>query len=484
MSRVISMNAFAACTKTIMRAAGTGIAGGGEGAGDGVMTMGKSAQMGMMMRAADAAAGRRNSSSSSSSSSSSVKAAPTAPTQSENVIGADGRFSRIDVHMSPSCATEIPSLDGRVFGRIFTDHMVHAEWRLSEADGARLVDPSLNEEDSEALVMRGWRVPELKSFGDVSIHPASQCLHYGSEVFEGMKAFRSDVDGETVHLFRPELNARRLRISTKALGLPYLPDTGMLQLVEEAVRVDKRWVPHDPGCSLYIRPFVFGTSASVGLSTTLSASYMVLMSPVGRYFKDGLKPVALLLDDQCVRAWPGGIGFAKAGGNYAPTLKYQGDAMRSFGCSQVLYALPRGESTDDAVLSEAGAMNIFVFITRQDGTRELVTAPLDGTILSGVTRQSVIDICNEWGEFEVSERAMTVGELKQCAREGRLHEMFGCGTAVLICPVNVIKMRDGTELTCTFDEDDDSLVSNRVRKRIEDIQYGRVPGHPWAVKLE
>ena len=394
-----------------------------------------------------------------------------------------GRFTKIHID-GDIPKRELPAMGGVPFGRVFTDHMVKVDWELNDAQAARLLDPSVGEAEREEIVLSGWGVPRIQAFGNISLHPASQCLHYGSEVFEGMKAFRSESDTSTINLFRPELNARRLVDSTKSLGLPHLPESCLIQLIEEAVHRDARWVPSDPGCSLYIRPVVFGTNASAGLTSTVSASLMVLMSPVGRYFKDGLKPISLLLEDIKVRAWPGGIGHAKAGGNYAPTLKYQSDALREYGCSQVLYALPRGDNADEAVLSESGAMNFFALLAKEGGGKELVTAPLDGTILPGVTRQSVLDICREWGEFSVSERFLTVGELKKSANEGRLLELFGCGTAVLICPVNRIKFRSGEEIACKYDVDDPAMITNRIRHRVEDIQYGRTGEHPWTIKID
>ena len=390
-------------------------------------------------------------------------------------------FSSIDIELSTNRGT-LPPADKLVFGKIFTDHMARVDWQLDEEEVMK--SRSVNDEDQkDSLMYSGWGVPKVMPFGKIDIHPASQCLHYGSEIFEGMKAYRSEKD-DTVALFRPDLNAKRLRHSARSLGLPYVPEDSLIQLIKQVVSVDHSWVPSSPGCSLYIRPFIFGTSASAGLTTTTSASLMILLSPVGRYFKEGLKPISLLLDDKHVRAWPGGVGHAKAGGNYAPTLKYQGDAMLEFGCSQVLYALPKGDDENESVISEAGAMNVFILIEKEDGGKELVTAPLDGTILPGVTRQSVIDICKDWKEFEVSERLMTVRELKTCAKEGRLLEIFGCGTAVLICPVNEIKLRSGDEIRLQFDASDDSMISNRVLTKIEDIQYGRIEGHPWNVKVQ
>ncbi|KAL3141817.1 hypothetical protein ABBQ32_004491 [Trebouxia sp. C0010 RCD-2024] len=208
------------------------------------------------------------------------------------------------------------------------------------------------------------------------------------------------------------------------------------------------------------------------------------MSPVGPYFPSGLQPISLYLDERNVRAWPGGVGNNKVGTNYAPTIGPQMDASEQHGTSQVLYSFPQGSDPDDALVSECGSMNLMFLLQKGDcEDRELVTPPLDGTILPGITRDSILQLCKEWGEFSVSERQLSIKEIKQASRDGRLLEMFGCGTACIIQPVTTLVRANGEEFTVPFDLTRTDTLTQRLTRALTDIHFANVP-HEWSVAVD
>ncbi len=306
----------------------------------------------------------------------------------------------------------LPTLEDLRFGQTFTDHMFMARH----------------------VAGRGWEAPEIVPFGAIPLHPAAQVLHYGVSCFEGMKAFKG-VDGRG-RLFRPELNMQRLQRSARRLLLADFDTHELLECLKALLRVDARWLPDRLGYSMYIRPYMFSTGRSLGVARSNECALNIIMSPVGPYFKTGLRPVTLFLDEQHVRAWPGGVGQYKIGGNYAPTLLpqvnwsdwvvvfphaspsaspiTQEQANRGSGTPQVVYTIApaHAQHRDDALLSESGAMNFFVLMEKPSGGgMELVTPPLDGTILPGVTRDSILQLTKQWGEFAVSERPLSIREI-------------------------------------------------------------------------
>uniref|UniRef100_A0A8C6VQ64 Branched-chain-amino-acid aminotransferase n=1 Tax=Naja naja TaxID=35670 RepID=A0A8C6VQ64_NAJNA len=251
-----------------------------------------------------------------------------------------------------------------------------------------------------------------------------------SGLFEGMKAYRG-VDGK-IRLFRPRLNMDRMLRSAARATLPGF-DKELLQCIQKLVEVEKEWVPYSTSASLYIRPTLIGTEPSLGVKKPSRAILYVILSPVGPYFSSGaFNPISLWADPKYVRAWKGGTGDCKLGGNYGSSIYAQREAME-LGCQQVLWLYG-----DDHQITEVGTMNLFLYWRNEDGEDELATPPLDGIILPGVTRQSILDLARKWGEFKVSERYITMSDLTTALKEKRVKEMFGAGTACVVCPVSTI----------------------------------------------
>jgi len=336
------------------------------------------------------------------------------------------------------------------FGQIFSDHMLEADW------------------SREA----GWEPPRIKPFENLSLPPSTLVFHYALECFEGMKCYKG-IDGG-IRLFRPDLNIARFNRSCDRLALPTVDADEFQQCLEDLVRLDADWIPEGRGYSMYLRPTMIATQETLGVSPTSHAKMFVITSPVGAYYAGGFKPIRLLADTNYVRAWPGGVGDTKCGGNYAPTIYPQQQAMAA-GYDQILWLY--GEEMQ---VTEAGTMNFFVRWTNKEGKEELVTAPLDGTILPGVTRQALLDLCREWGEFDVTERVYTMDELVEAIEDGRVKEMFGSGTAATISPVKEI-VYNGKALASPVGEDAGPLAQ-RLTDAIFDIQYG-VVDHDWAPKI-
>jgi branched-chain amino acid aminotransferase len=322
------------------------------------------------------------------------------------------------------------------FGTHFTDHMFVAEWTPAQ----------------------GWHDARVTAYAPLSLDPATAVLHYAQEIFEGMKAYRHD-DG-SVWTFRPEENAARMVRSARRLALPELPVADFVASVDALVRTDVRWVPDAQGeKSLYLRPFMFASETFLGVRPAQHVTYMVIASPAGAYFAKGVKPVSIWLSEHYSRAGVGGMGAAKTGGNYASSLVAQQEAIEH-GCDQVVFL----DAAERTWVEELGGMNLY--FVHDDGT--IVTPELSGTILEGITRSSIIELCRQQG-WKVEERKFSVEEWRDGVRSGRITEVFACGTAAVVTPVGTLKWRDGE----VGSGEATGPVTQQVRRALVDIQYGR-----------
>lgn len=335
------------------------------------------------------------------------------------------------------------------FGKAFTDHMLTVKFSKQN----------------------GWDSPEIVPYGNISIDPAAKVFHYSLEGFEGMKAYKA-IDG-SIRLFRPMENIKRLQRTSARLCLPEFNGEEFLRCLMELIKLDKDWVPSEENCSLYVRPTIIGTTPTLGVNVSDEALLYCILAPVGPYFQTGsFNPVTLMADPRFVRSWHGGSGNSKAGGNYGPTILAQVEAMKK-NCEQVLWLY--GE---DEQMTEVGTMNIFIFWENENGEEELVTPPLDGLILPGITRMSLLDLAREWNEFKVSEKRFTMSEFLKGLKENRIKEVFGAGTACVICPVKSI-LRDNQIIDIPTMENG-PRIAKKFYDELTGIQYGRIPS-PWSV---
>lgn len=286
------------------------------------------------------------------------------------------------------------------FGKYFTDHMFIMDYDRSS----------------------GWHDARIVPFGKIELHPACTALHYGSEIFEGLKAYRK-ADG-SVQLFRPIENVRRMNRSAERLCLPQIPEEDALEILTRFVSFEQDWVPSAPGTSLYIRPFMYGNDETLGVHSVKHATFMIITSPVGAYYKEGINPVKIMIESEDVRAVRGGTGEAKCGGNYAASNR-AGEKAEEKGYSQVLWL----DGVERKYIEEVGAMNVMFKI---DG--EIVTPQLTGSILPGITRKSCVELLRSEG-YRVSERRISVDELEAAIDSGKLEEAWGTGTAAVISPI-------------------------------------------------
>ena len=305
---------------------------------------------------------------------------------------------------------------------------------------------------------KGWYDPRIVPFQNISLSPAACVFHYGAEVFEGLKAYRRP-DGE-VQLFRPWDNMERMKNSAIRLGLPVVPPEDALEAVKALVKVDERWVPSDPGTSLYIRPFLYGTDAKLGLHGVHTAQFIIILSPVGSYFDNGMEPVKIIVETEDVRAVRGGTGEAKCGGNYGAANR-AGDRAIEKGFSQVLWL----DGVERKYVEEGGGMNVMFKI---NGT--VVTPALTGSILRGVTRKSAIELLKSWG-VPVEERLLSVDELFDAAASGALEEAWCIGTAAVISPIGALGWGD----KCY------EINHNRIGELSQKL-YDELTGIQWGTK--
>jgi len=342
------------------------------------------------------------------------------------------------------------------FGQTFSDHMLEIDWTNNG----------------------GWGEPKISPFRYFNFHPAVSSLHYGLQAFEGMKAYIG-VDGKA-RLFRPLMNMARMNSSCEALCMPTFDQKEMVECLKALVRMDKDWIPTEKGYSLYIRPTIISTDETLGVAPPKNVKIFVITCPVGPYYPTGFAPVTLYADPKYVRAWPGGCGDVKAGGNYGPTIRCQLEAA-AMGCQQVLWLF--GEELE---VTEVGTMNQFFVWINEAGEKEVVTAPLDGTILPGVTRDSMLAMLREEGEYKVTERIYTLKEIMKAIEEGRMIEAFGSGTAAIVSPVKGFMYKEKM-YDIPLDKNDPKASSGPLTKhlfeRLLRIQYGEEP-HEWSVIVD
>ncbi|MBE6852209.1 MAG: branched-chain amino acid aminotransferase [Ruminococcus sp.] len=333
------------------------------------------------------------------------------------------------------------------FGHIFTDHMFIMNYDKGQ----------------------GWHDARIVPYAPLELSPAAMCLHYAQEVFEGLKAYRT-ADG-SVQLFRPEENFKRLNVSNERLVIPQVDVDFCVEALDKLVSLEKDWVPHSDGASLYIRPFIIACDPFLGVRPADSYMFIIILSPSGAYYSTGLNPVGIYVESNYVRAVKGGMGFTKTGGNYAASLIGQDEAHKQ-NYSQVLWL----DGVEKKYIEEVGAMNIFFII---DG--EVVTPELQGSILSGITRKSVIELCKSWG-MKVSERRISIQEISDAYDAGKLNEVFGTGTAAVISPVGVLKWNDKV---MTINNNKIGDVSQKIYDTMTGIQYGKLEDKfNWVYKLK
>ena len=337
------------------------------------------------------------------------------------------------------------------FGKHFTDHMVDICWSVGG----------------------GWHRPRVQPYGPISLDPAASVLHYGQEIFEGLKAYRH-TDG-SIWSFRPDANARRLQRSAKRMALPELPVEHFLASLRELIAVDGDWVPSAPETSLYLRPFMFAKEAFLGVRPAHKVAYYLIASPAGAYFSGGVAPVSIWLTTHYSRAGKGGTGAAKTGGNYASSLVAQAEAAEH-GCQQVLFL----DSVEGRYLEELGGMN--VVLVKRDGT--LIT-PLSDSILEGITRDSILQLAEDRGH-RVERRRVTLDEWREGVASGEIVEAFACGTAAVVTPIGLLKgVVDGESFEIGSADAQPGELTMSLRQELTDIQYGRRPDpHGWMLRLD
>ena len=320
------------------------------------------------------------------------------------------------------------------FGKIFADHM----FMMNYTEG------------------KGWHDARIVPYGELSLEPSAMVFHYGQEMFEGLKAYKG-ADGKT-RLFRTDMNAKRDNASNKRLCIPEIPEEDFVEAVKAVVKVDEDWIPEEDGTSLYIRPFVIATDAFLGVAPSKTYLFIIILAPSGAYYANGLAPVGIWIEDDYVRAVKGGMGFAKTGGNYAASLAAQVKAHDD-GYSQVLWL----DGVERKYIEEVGAMNIMFKINGK-----VITPALNGSILPGITRNSVIELCKSWG-LPVEERKISVEELLEAQNNGTLEECFGTGTAAVISPVGKLRYKDDV---MTINGGEIGEISQKLYDTVTGIQGG------------
>jgi branched-chain amino acid aminotransferase len=340
---------------------------------------------------------------------------------------------------------EKPPGDKLGFGLYYTDHMLIVDYEEG----------------------KGWHNPRIEPYHPIELDPAAKVFHYGQTVFEGLKAYRTE-DGRVL-LFRPQKNFERLNRSCDRLSIPRLDETFLLESLLELIRIERDWVPDAPGTSLYIRPFIIATEPALGLAPSRKYMYMVILSPVGMYYKEGIKPVKIFVEPEYVRAVRGGTGEAKTAGNYAASLKAQ-EKAEGLGYTQVLWL----DGVERRYVEEVGSMNVFFRIGDT-----VVTPSLNGSVLAGVTRDSVIRLIRHWG-IKVEERPLPIDEVLEAARSGTLVEAFGSGTAAVISPIGELNI--GGE-TIAISNNETGELTARLYDTLTGIQFGRLPD-PFGWTLE
>ena len=332
------------------------------------------------------------------------------------------------------------------FGKIFTDHMF-----------------IMNYDEGQ-----GWHDARIVPYGPIPLDPAAMCLHYGQEVFEGLKAYRTP-EGK-ISLFRPDRNMARLNNSNERLCIPKIDEAFAVEATKKLVEIDQDWIPTEEGTSLYIRPFIFATDPMVGVHPAHHLLFVIILSPVGAYYPEGLNPVKIYVEKNYVRAVRGGLGFAKTAANYAASLKAQQEAEDEK-YTQVLWL----DGVERKYVEEVGTMNVFFVIGD-----EIVTPALQGSILPGVTRMSAVEMLKSWG-LKVSERRISIDEIAQAYKDGKLTEAFGTGTAAVISPIGELKWGD---VKMIINNGEIGELSQKLYDNLTGIQFGKLEDpYGWTVKF-
>lgn len=333
------------------------------------------------------------------------------------------------------------------FGKYFTDHMFTMDYDEKQ----------------------GWHNATIQPYGPIAMDPATMVLHYAQETFEGMKAYRNK-EGQIL-LFRPYMNAKRLINSNKRLCMATLDEDLFVEAVEAIVKYEQDWIPSAMGTSLYIRPFMFATEAGVGVHPSKSYKFVIILTPVGQYYPEGVNPVKIWVEDEYVRAVKGGTGFTKCGGNYAASIAAQVKAEQK-GYTQVLWL----DGVHRKYVEEVGTMNIMFYIGD-----EIVTAPIEGSVLPGVTRDSIIHILKDWG-YKVSERHLSIDELMEAGHNGTLKEAFGTGTAAVISPVGELNYKGDIVTINNFKTGE---LTQKLYDTLTNIQWGNIKDlYNWTYKID
>lgn len=355
-------------------------------------------------------------------------------------------------HPKPAAEREAIVADP-AFGEQLTDHMIRIEWDKG----------------------RGWHDAAVVPLGPIELSPAASVLHYGQAIFEGIKAYRL-ADG-SISTFRPDRNAKRFQNSAHRLAMPELPEEDFLEALRLLVEVDHAWVPAAGGeASLYLRPLMFATEPTLGVHPSASYTLLIIASPSGAYFKGGVNPVSVWISEEYVRACPGGTGAAKFAGNYAGSLLAQEDAAKK-GCDQVVWL----DAIDRAYIEEMGGMNLmFVYGTEAEGNVKVVTPALSGSLLPGVTRDSILTVARDLG-YETEERRITAQQWRADVESGRMTEALACGTAAVITPVGTVSSAEGT---FTVNDGKPGEVTMKLRQTLTAIQHGDASDpHGWRYQL-
>jgi len=352
----------------------------------------------------------------------------------------------MNITVTRTTAPKVKPTQDLGFGKYFTDHMFIMDYTVD----------------------KGWHDARIVPFDNISLHPAATVFHYGAEVFEGLKAYRR-ADGK-IQFFRPSENAKRLNNSAERIRLPQIPEEDFLQALYELVSIDADWVPSGAGESLYLRPYLFGTDDQLGLHSIKKARFMIIASPSGSYYKEGINPVKIMIENDDVRAVRGGTGYAKCGGNYAASNR-AGEKAAEKGFTQVLWL----DGVERKYIEEVGAMNVMFMING-----EVITPSLTGSILPGITRKSCIELLRSKG-YTVTERQISVDELTAAMENGTLNEAWGCGTAAVVSPIGQL-FYEGK--TYTINNGEIGKATQLLYDELTGIQWGRIADpFGWTVEL-
>ena len=355
----------------------------------------------------------------------------------------------MDLHIEKVQESELKAKPNEAklgFGQIFTDHMFSMKYRQG----------------------KGWYDAQITRYQKFSMDPSAMVLHYGQAIFEGLKAYRGKDD--QIYLFRPRANLERMNISAERMCMATIDVDDVLQALKTLITIDKDWVPKTLGSTLYIRPAMIATEAGLGVRPAKEYLFFVILSPVGAYYPEGFNPVKIYVSDTYVRAVPGGVGHVKTAGNYAASIMAAVEAQQK-GYTQVLWL----DALERRYVEEVGTMNIFFKI---DG--KIITPPLGGSILPGITRDSVIKLTRDWG-LDVEERPIAIDEVIEANSSGHLEEVFGSGTAAVISPVGALYYQGQT---ITINSGKTGELSQRLFDVLQDIQYGNIPdSNGWVEAL-